>query len=516
MNRKIIACAIMFGLLGISASAQEAGSRVSQIQDADTRDWWRIATDLSSDAMEGRDTGSPGYERAAQYVMKLFVQHGLKPAGEGGSYFQNIPLHEAQVVKDGTSFTVIHSAGGETPLAFLRQITVGAADDLPAALEAPLAFRGYCSKEELGDVKGKIAVCFDTKRTGMTLAFQRREAAIGAGAVGIVQVDDPYFSIEPPRWPFAYARALVTDRVTAPSGGFVTMTLSSSRLDDLLAGTGKSAADILDAGGHTRPLPAFDIPARFRINLNLAKRELSSKNILAVLPGTDPKLKDEYVVISAHLDGYGHGEPVNGDSLYNGTLDDAAYVGSLIQFAKRQQGRGLRRSILFAVFTGEEKGLLGARWFTSHPTVPKEQLTADINLDMLRPLFPLNILTTLAVDDSTLGQTVRDVAASMKIEIRPDLEPERGLMTRADHRPFLGIGVPAVGFIFGYDPGSDAEKRYREWYNVRYHRPQDDITQPMDFAAAAKFNAFFYKLTETVADADSRARWSDTSPFKPK
>ena len=503
-------------LMATAARAQGTISRESEIGDADTREWWRITTDLSGDAMEGRDTGSEGYERAAQYVANLFERNGLKPAGEGGSYFQRVPIHEAQVLKEGTSLTLVRANGTEVQLAFLQEVSVTAADDLPPLLEAPMAFRGYCSKEEMGDVKGKIAVCFNTKRTGMTTAGQRLDAALGAGAVGMIQVDDPYFSIEPPRWPSAYARSLVIDQSTAPGKGFVSMILKASKFADLIAGTAQKPEELLAAGGQTRPLPAFDIPAKLRIKLNLIKKDISSKNVLATLPGTDPKLKDEYVIVSAHLDGYGYGEPVNGDKLYNGTLDDSAYVSSLIQFAKLQQGRGLRRTILFAVFTGEEKGLLGSKWFTRHTTVPKEKLTANINLDMLRPLFPLTILTTLAVDDTTLGQTVRDVAGSMQIMVRPDLEPERGLMGRADHRSFLEIGVPAVGFIFGYDAGTDAEKKYREWYNVRYHRPQDDLTQPMDFAAAAKFNAFFYKLTQTVANAEQRAQWSNASPYKPK
>jgi Zn-dependent M28 family amino/carboxypeptidase len=206
---------------------------------------------------------------------------------------------------------------------------------------------------------------------------------------------------------------------------------------------------------------------------------------------------------------------VKGDNLYNGALDDAAYVALLIQFADdlQREHRTLRRSVLFCAFTGEEKGLLGSNYFVEHPTVPASQLAADINLDQLRPLFPLHILTALAIDDSTLGETVRQVGASMGIELRADREPERGLLRRADHYPFLRIGVPAIGFIFGYDPGTDAERRYREWYQVRYHRPQDDLTQPVDFDAAAKFDEFFYKLTETIADAPERPAFLPGSSF---
>jgi Zn-dependent M28 family amino/carboxypeptidase len=268
-----------------------------------------------------------------------------------------------------------------------------------------------------------------------------------------------------------------------------------------MLGDTKRAERPLLGGQGRAAIPPFETGARMRVTFAVNHRDYTAKNVLAVLPGADPKLKSEHLVLSAHLDGYGFGEPVGGDSLYNGALDDAAYVGTLIRFADRHRGKPLRRSVVVAAFTGEEKGLVGAHWFVDHPTVPKASLVADINLDQLRPLFPLKILTELAVDDTTLGTTARQVAAAMGVRIQPDPEPERSLLTRADHYPFLQAGIPATGFIFGYEPGTEAERRYREWYEVRYHRPQDDLTQPMDFKAAGDFNRFFYKLAETVADA---------------
>jgi Zn-dependent M28 family amino/carboxypeptidase len=284
----------------------------------------------------------------------------------------------------------------------------------------------------------------------------------------------------------------------------------------MLAGSGHDAEAILKDGGAKEPLASFDMPGRLQAQFHVSKRDYTAENVVAVLPGRDPKLKSEYLALSAHLDGYGYGEPVQGDGLYNGTLDDAAYVGTLIRFADKHRGKPLRRSVVIAAFTGEEKGLLGAHWFVDHPTVPKTAIVADLNLDQLRPLFPLEILTELAVDDTTLGATAREVAASMAIRIQPDPEPERGLLARADHWPFMQAGIPGTGFIFGYVPGTEAERRYREWYQVRYHRPQDDLTQPMDFEAAGKFNRFFYALAESVADADARPSWVAGSKLAPK
>lgn len=488
-------------------------------RDADTQAWWAIIGQLSSDAMQGRDTGSPGHARAARLVAERFAATGLRPAGDQGGFLQSAPLHEVAVDKAGTGFTVLRDGGGEVPLAFLHQITIRPTDALkPAqASEAPLAFRGYCSRAEATDLKGRIAVCFGTRRSGLPSAAERLKAVAEAGAVGLINVDDPGFTIEPARWPEAYARS-VTIRDAAPPAypELMVMRLSADALGEVIGGSGHRAPEILAAGAARQPLPGFDIPARLRVVLGLTRRDYASDNVLGLLPGTDPRLAPETVVVSAHLDGYGFGEPVDGDNLYNGAFDDAAYVATLIRLAEQRHGKGFRRSVLFAAFTGEEKGLLGARWFTAHPTVAKADLAADINLDQLRPLFPLKILTMHAVDDTTLGDAARQVAGGMGIEIRPDHEPERGLNQRADHWPFLQIGVPATGFVFGYDPGTEAERRYRQWYQVRYHRPQDDMTQPIDFQAAADFNRFFYRLTETVADADARPAFKAGSSLAPK
>jgi Peptidase family M28 len=502
----------------LAAPAQQQ-SRDAEIHDADTLAWWHTTVTLSGDKMEGRDTGSAAYLRAAEYVAGRFKAAGLQPAGENGGYFQSVPMHEISVMPEGTSFTLVGGDVPETTLEFLQQITIAPSDDLPGTLEAPVTFRGYCGKETMGDIAGKVVLCFGTQRNGLPGGAARAANARAGQALGLINIDDPYFTIEPPRWPYAYARSVTlrsTGAAVAPTAPLALMRVSAEAFALLLAGTGQDAGALLRLGGAKQPLPNFEIPRKIRVQLHVTQSDISSPNILARLPGTDAKLRGENIVISAHLDGYGFGTPVKGDNLYNGTLDDAAYVALLIQMADDIRAHKLqrpRRSILFAAFTGEEKGLLGSHWFADHPTVPAAQLAANVNLDQLRPLFPLNILTAEALTDSSLGDTARAVAAPLHIEIRPDAEPERNLLRRADQYPFLAMHVPAISFVFGYDPGTEAEKRYREWYQIRYHRPQDDITQPVDFAAAAKFNTFFYSLIEAVADAPMRPTIYPTSPF---
>jgi hypothetical protein len=509
-----IKLALLAASVCMAASAARAEPRTAGIKDADTREWWTIAEVLSSDAMDGRDIGSPGHDRANRYVADRFKAAGLKPAGDNGTYFQSFPVHESRV--DSASVVVV-GAGGETPLKFLHQYTVRAADDLPAQLDAPLMFGGYCRPEDVAAAKGKAVICFDTRRAGLTTSAQRLAAVQAAGGVAVIQVADPYFTIEPARWPFAYARAVsLADAPPPKTGGLVGMSLRADALAILIAGSGQDAAALLKAGGTKAPLPAFDAPGRLKASFKVSSRDFTATNVLAVLPGADPVLAAEHVVLSAHLDGYGHGEPVNGDGLYNGTLDDAAYVGTLIRLADKLKGKGLKRGVVFASFTGEEKGLLGAKWFVRHPTVAKASLVANINLDQLRPLFPLKLMTVMGLDESSLGAAARQVAASHGIRVQGDPEPERRLLMRADSWEFIAAGVPATGFVFGYEPGTDAERRYREWYEVRYHRPQDDVTQPMDFEAAGAFNRFFYALSETVANAPERPTWNAGSAYAPK
>jgi Peptidase family M28/PA domain len=540
---------ILFLASGLACA--QAHPRDGEIHDADTLRWWHTTEALSNDAMEGRDTGSAAYQRAADYVAKRFKAAGLLPAGDDGTYFQMVPMHEVQVEPAGTSF-VVERPGGKLRLEFLQEITVAASETALPEGAGALAFRGYCGKDAMTDVAGKIVVCFGTQRAGLPSGGERAGNAKAAGALGVVNVDDPYFTIEPPRWPYAYARSVTLREAASAAGAGDKMLpgirLSTEAFAKLLAGSGKDAAEILKLGGAKQPLPNFEIPGKLRVRLKLSSRDFSSPNVLAVRPGSDATLAGQYVVVAAHLDGYGYGTPVHGDNLYNGTLDDAAYVALLIQMADDLKAgaaghKGLtrvsyapsgqsdvgsdaidkgitlaptKRSILFCAFTGEEKGLLGSSWFVKHPTVPVEELAADINLDQLRPLFPLKILTAEALNDTTLGQTAREVGKGMGIEIREDREPERGLLRRADQYPFLRIHVPAISFIFGYDPGTDAERRYREWYEVRYHRPQDDLTQPVDFQAAETFDVFFYRLVETVADAPVRPAILPESQFAEK
>ncbi len=507
---------VLLGLLLLTASvsslaAKVSASRLHQITDPDTRAWWQATEALSNDAMEGRDIGSAGYDRAARLVAKRFAAAGLQPAGVDGTWFQSFQLDDRRITTAGT-----HIAVGQQPLRLLYDILPRPSPGMPTTLDAPVMFGGYCALGTLGDARGKVVLCYGWRRAGLTSHADRLKAVEQAGAVGILDIADSGFSEEPTRWPMAYAREVAPVGAPAPAGDhLLTALLNADALAPIIAGSGHDAAQLLAWGSAGKLLQRFEVPGRFRAHFQVQQHVITSANVLGMLPGTDTALRNQTVVISAHLDGYGHGEPVRGDDIYNGALDNAAYVALLERMAERRHGAGFRRPVLFAAFTGEEKGLLGSRWFVAHPTVPIGSIVANINLDQIRPIFPLDLLTVHALNDSTLGDAVRTEASGLGIEVQLDPEPERNLLRRSDHWPFLQAGIPATGFVFGYRPGSDSEQRYRHWYQVQYHRPQDDLSQPLDWTAAGKFNRFFYALVANVANGDTPPRWKPGSPLAP-
>lgn len=488
---------VMAGLLALFATPAQAGPGPA---DTETQRWWALTKELSSDAMEGRDTGSPGYDRAVAIVARRFAAAGLKAAGEQGSWFQTITFEDLRL-DEARSRLVI---GGKA-LRFNREVQLSPSAATPKALAGAATFRGYCSADEIADVKGQLVVCYGRPAPARLKGFDRMKALQDAGAAGMLLIAAPGLPGEPIRWPFAYSRSVMPLEEAVKAKAGPTFLLGVLNPDSLARLTGQADA-ILKAGAAGADLPRVEL-GQASAALTISRKVTRSANVLGLLPGTDPALAGEAIVIAAHLDGYGRGEPVKGDAIYNGTLDDAAYVALLEQFAAMRGGKGLKRPVLFAVFTGEEKGLWGSRWFVSHPTVPLANLAAIINLDQVRPLYTLKQLWVHGLKESTLGALVAQVATQRGIAVQEDPEPERNLLRRSDNWPLMQACVPGTSFVFAtYDDASRAA--YRDWYERRYHHPADDLSTPMDWQAARDFNGFFTALTEAAADAPGRPAWN--------
>lgn len=476
-----------------------------------TQRWWNHVRALANDGMEGRDTGSAGYLKAAQYVVTQFERFGVKPAGTN-SYYQDVPLHVVRVRADLSRAELVRG-GATRRLEWLRQIRVGVHTSVPPTVDAPMVFVGSPGWEREVDVAGKIVVQLNPPPN-----VERAPTAVLArapeGAVGLLGIDN-LASLEARRWPAQYLVAMrLREEPEAAYRGLV-FALNPAAADTVFEGSGHTFREVKDLYDQGKRVPNFALPSRFRASIRVEEADLESPNIVGMIQGSDPALGHESLVLSAHLDGYGLGEPWGSDRIYNGAFDDAAYVAALLELSERIKERGitLRRSIVFAIFTGEEKGLLGSRYFTKHLPLPKERVVANVNLDQVRPLFPLTQLTLIGFNESTLDDTILSVAAKNGLRIQPDPEPWRNLIRRADNWNFMQIGVPAVGFVLAPRKGTMDEEAYQAWYAQRYHTPLDDLNQPWDPSAAAAFNTFFEHVVAELANRVERPAWRTGSVY---
>jgi len=243
---------------------------------------------------------------------------------------------------------------------------------------------------------------------------------------------------------------------------------------------------------------------------------LDSANIVAKLPGSDPALKNEFVVLTAHIDHVGIGAPINGDSIYNGAMDNGSGTALVLDEAAtlKAHPEKLKRSILLILVTGEEKGLLGSKYFATHPTVPIKSIVADINVDMFLPIVPLKVLKILGLEDSDLGTGAAAIAKSLGVQPQPDPEPLRNSFVRSDQYSFIKQGVPSIAMDVSFAPSSPEQKIFKDWLTNRYHAPSDDVNQPVDLQAAALYEEIVRRLLIDTANAPARPEWRADSFFR--
>jgi len=496
--------------------------------------WWSYVEFLASDKLEGRNTGSEGHRKAAAYVAAEFERDGLKPAGEEG-YIQPVRFKTLQLDESQCSLALVRG-GVERPVTLGEEAMIGARVDPAPSIDAKLVFVGYGLRvPETGyddfagiDTKNRIAVYLAGAPSNLSGALaahyqsaaERWKALKAAGIIGAISIANPKH-MDIPWSRQASNRGQATMTLAAPGtneseGEKITITWNPAHADDLLAGTGHSFDELLALVEAGKPLPHFDIPASIKAKTAVIRGEVVSQNIAAIYPGSDPTLKNEYVVMSAHVDHLGVGKPVNGDAIFNGAMDNAAGVATVLDTAAtlKETKPAVRRSILFLIVTGEEKGLLGSKYFAGNPTVPAHSIVADINTDMFLPLYPLKRLTVYGLDESTLGDDVRAVAKDMGIAVQIDPEPARNSFIRSDQYSFILRGIPALAMKDGYAKGSPEETVFKAWLTERYHSVTDDLKQPVDKTAAATFDLLAGRLLERVANEGSRPTWKPTSFFR--
>lgn len=517
-------------LLAASALAAAAAPATAQpSRAARAQAWWADISAIADDSTEGRLTGSPGYLKAAAYVEGRFKVLGLAPAGSNG-YRQPVAF-QSQTVDQAASRATL----GGAAVTVGDEMLIGAGGGpRPEKAEAELAFVGYgLHLPEQGwddfagvDLKGKIAVVVSggpANIPGPVKSSNRNERVkllAERGAVGMITLTTPK-QVEIP-WarqkllsgqPGMY---LADKSLREAPDGFVSASFDPERSQRLFEGSGHSWTEIAAAADASGPVPRFALKPKLAVTVAARRLPVSSPNLVARLEGSDPKLKAEHVVLSAHLDHLGVGAAINGDRIYNGAMDDASGVASVLDIAGRlKAGPRPKRSVLFVIVCAEEKGLLGSYYFAKRPTVPKASLVADLNFDMPLPFWPLKTVLVQGEAESTLGDDARAAASAQGLALTPDPLPERNSFVRTDQFSFVKTGVPALAFKFGFPKGTPAFDIEHDWRANRYHSPGDDLQQPGVLKEeAVKLDDYVTAIARRVADAPKRPTWLPTSVFR--
>lgn len=491
---------------------------------------------LAGDDLKGRKTGTPEFLQAVTYVEGQFRSIGLKPAGVDG-YRQPVGFRSALVDVDHSTFELAQQNGSTAPLKIGSEVTLSPNQEGSVTIAAPAVFAGHgLVVPELGvddlkglDLHGKIAVIFGgapaavhgpLKAYFRTTAI-RWQALKKAGAVGVVTIPEPRpQQAGPGRGPGGFGAGRPIEQLADPDlnpleGAQINATVPFAAAAALFNGAPHSLDELTALSKDGGLLPTF--PLSFSVRANTVTQVLSkyeAPNVVGVLPGSDSKLKNEYLVLTAHLDHLGVGRPVNGDSIYHGAMDNASGIASLIETAKAlAAGPRPKRSIVFIAFTGEEEGELGSQFYAHYPTIPRAHIIAALNMDMYLPLFPLHFLEVQGLGESTLGNEARAAAQLNDIEVQFDKQPDENRFIRSDQASFVKYGIPALAFKFGWLPDTPEQKAFNDWIRDRYHHPADDLNQPIDKEAAVHFDRVLLTLVDRVANSAARPAWYPESFF---
>jgi len=494
---------------------------------------------LADDALEGRMTGQPGYDKAAAYVAEQFAALGLEPGANGG-WYQPVPLVSYNLVP-AASGVMLHGDGEDIAIEYREQFAMGG-DPVreTSSVRAGVVFVGHgVHAPELGysdyegiDVEGKIVVMFNnapgtfetTQRAYYASGETKLAEAVRRGAVGVINVRTRE-SAEKYPWDKYKERmgarpgmTWITDSGEA-SGYFPEIIASAGLNDDaaalLFAHAPFDFAAARDAIEANRSV-SVDLGIEATITQTSTHDRLESPNVVGLVRGTDPGHAGEYVVFTAHLDHNGLETYRDGDKVLNGAYDNAIGVSLMIETARVLAAAPPRRSVLFVALTGEERGLLGSEYFAEYPTVPQDALVANINLDMPLFLFPVADLVAFGAEHSTLGAIADRAATAEGFSFSPDPMPEENLFVRSDQYSFVKQGVPAVYLIPGFtssDPEIDGGALIGDHLRHHYHEPSDDLARPFHWESARRFARANARFGYEVAADPSRPRWHEGNFF---
>lgn len=492
---------------------------------------------LADDLLEGRETGTRGFDIAARYVTAQFMQYGVRPKGDKDSFLQQVAMRSTALVA-GSTVVEIESAAGVEPLSAASDflILVNEVDDRSSAA-TPLVFVGYGIRAgrfnyddyASVDVKGKIVVMLEGKPGSFPSEEgahfgnlrEKRKLAASLGAVGMVvlwtpstekrvpfKVASQHFAIPAIKWVDSAGKA-----AESLPGMQDTLALSVGAAKKLFSQVDARLEDIYAAAAANQALPYIDLKMALRFTRKTESKDIKSANVVGMIEGSDPKLKNEFVVFSAHLDHLGQIKEKSGDNIYNGAMDNASGVATLIETARlfSQLTVKPRRSILLIALTGEEKGLMGSGYFAENPTVPIDTIVANVNLDMPLLTFDFKNLVAFGAEHSSLKGNVTRAVKALGLELIPDPSPEDNFFVRSDHYNFVRQGVPSIFLATGtgsFKKDEDGTKMWKEFRATHYHKPSDDLNLPFNFTAAARFAQVNFNIAREIANAKDRPTWN--------
>ncbi|SHK52232.1 M28 family peptidase [Hymenobacter psychrotolerans] len=495
---------------------------------------------LADDKLRGRQPGTPGYQLAVDYVVAQLQQRGVQPAGENGTFLQTVRLRRA-FTESGSSLRLTPAAGPAVSLIYGQDFTFYPnPQQTETTVDAGLVFAGFgISAPELGyddyaglDVKGKIVVVTrqearqfpDAVRLYNTdlltvLQTARRHGAVGVLLAGVKPTAKPpeplrgMVSVLGPDGKVAVSRSYVSGEL--PLAG----SISAAALHRLFAGAAQDTGRVLSALRAGRPASVALLP-RLQATQRSRHQDVDSYNVVGKIEGTDPQLRNEYVVHTAHLDHLGVGAPIAGDSIYNGAHDNATGVATLLEiggvYQQLKAKQKPKRSVLITLVTGEELGLLGSAYFARNPTVPRQQLVANVNTDMPTIIAPLLSVVPLGAENSSLAAPVATAAQALGLTVEADPEPAQNRFIRSDQYSFVTQGIPALHIKYGNktaDGRNNLSEQVQKWRAVTYHKPQDDINGEFDFEAGRKYAQLNFLIGYLVANDAKRPTWNPGNFF---
>lgn len=518
----------MFNRLTASALAVAGSLAIATSAFAETVDREALERDLAvlaADNMEGREAGTRGHERAAGYVAGRFAALGLEPAGDDGTYFQSVPMRRYAPAEQGNSLSI--EGLGELTL-FEDYTLSGTAQQESGSFTAPLVFIGYGldipGRNDFAgvDLEGAIAVRVYGGPDGLNteeaahFSSSLNQRLSDHGAIGVLMLTTPELEqryswerlveVSSHRssmtWVGPDGRAHSTGPGILASGA-----LSPELSRELLQGLDFDYDDLVAAEATPEALlPSFALGREITVNFASHFEDIDTPNVIGMLPGSDPAVADEYIVLTAHLDHVGiqPTEEEGDDEIYNGALDNAVGVASMIEVARMLQGDAQRRPVLVIALTAEEKGLLGSSYNAANPTVPAGQVVANVNLDMPVITYDFADVVAFGAERSNLYRQVQAAVEEFGLTLSPDPQPEQGFFTRSDQYSYVRAGVPAVYLDLGFANGG--EEAQGIVYENNYHEPSDEI-ELIDFDALERFTAVNHAIARNVANMAETPGW---------